>query len=148
MTKVVYLLIVFFFYTGGVRVYPETVIITNPDTNISTLKIKEVKDIYTGKRTRWNGSGRIILVTLTDSEVHREFLWDFLKKTPTQFRNYWRRKVFTGEGKNPKAFDSEARLIDFVAQTKGALGYVSAEASPGGKGVKIIRITDSKGGSR
>lgn len=122
--------------------FPDVLIITNPDTHISSLKKKEIKDIFTGKRTRWNGSEKVIIATLKNSEVHEEFLRQFVKKTPSQFKNFWRRKVFTGEGKMPKTFKSEARLIDFVASTKGAVGYIS---SPTTKPVKIIKNSDNKG---
>ncbi len=144
MKKAMCVLFVFFAWTTGF-LYPGILIVTNPGTDISSLKTKDVKDIFTGKRTRWNGSGKIILATLKDPGVHREFLRRFVKKTPSQFRNFWRRKVFTGEGKNPKAFDSEAALIAFVSKTKGAVGYIS---SPKRKGVKIVTILDNKGGGR
>ena len=128
---------------GIFPVFPDVLIITNRGTEISSLKKKEIKDIFTGKRTRWNGSGKIIIATLKNSGVHEEFLRQFVKKTPSQFRNFWRRKVFTGEGKIPKVFTSEANLIDFVARTKGAVAYIS---SPTRKPVKIIEISDKKGG--
>jgi hypothetical protein len=33
--------------------------------------------------------------------------------------------VFTGQGAMPKTFDSESALIEYVADTPGAVGYVS-----------------------
>ena len=126
-------------------VFSDVLIIANPDTELSSLKKKDIKDIFTGKRTRWNAGGKIIIAILESSDVHKEFLWEFVRKTPSQFRNYWRRKVFTGEGKFPRSFRSEAELIDFVAGTKGAVGYIS---SPAKKPVKVIEIYDGKGGGR
>lgn len=126
-------------------VTPRVLVITNPDTQLSTLDKKDVMDIFTGKRTRWNGSGKITLAILEDSELHREFLQEYVKKTPSQFKNYWRRKVFTGEGRIPRTFANEAELIDFITSTKGAVGYISG---PTTKPVKVLEISDSKGGSR
>jgi ABC-type phosphate transport system substrate-binding protein len=139
MKKKVVLLCVFLVWTG-LLVYPEVLIITHPDTPISSLKKKDVKDIFTGKKTRWGGE-KIVIATLRDSEVHGEFLRLFVKKTPPQFKNFWRRKVFTGEGKIPKSFKSEAQLAAYVAATKGAIGYISA---PTNKPVKIISIDNGK----
>lgn len=141
MKKTVLLLLVFLCLTTYF-VFPEVLVITNQDTQISSLKKKEIKDIFTGRRSRWNDSGKIIIATLQDSEVHQEFLREFVKKTPSQFRNFWRRKVFTGEGKLPKTFNSEAKLINFVARTKGAVGYIS---TPTNKPVKVISVSDNKG---
>ncbi len=123
----------------GWSVFPDVLIITNPDTHLSSLKKDEVRDIFTGKRTRWNGSGKIIIATLEDSEIHRVFVREFVKKTPSQFKNYWRQKAFTGEGMIPRIFRDEESLIEFIANTKGAVGYISA---PTTKPVKTITITD------
>jgi ABC-type phosphate transport system substrate-binding protein len=135
------LLVWVFLFLATYFVFPEVLVITNQDTQISSLKKKEIKDIFTGKRSRWNGSGKIIIATLQDSKVHQEFLREFVKKTPSQFKNFWRRKVFTGEGKLPKTFDSETKLINFVSRTKGAVGYIS---TPTKKPVKVISVKDNK----
>ncbi len=133
------------FYWATFFVFADVLIITNPETGISSLEKKEVKDIFTGKKTLLEGKKKIVIAVLEDSEVHRKFLRKFIKKTPSQFRNFWRRKVFTGEGKSPKTFKSEAGLIAFVAGTKGAIGYIS---TPTDKPVKVIAIGRGKGGSR
>lgn len=138
--------LLWFFFTWALCLaFPDILIITNPDTQISSLKSKEIKDIFTGKKTRWNGDGKIIIATLKDSAVHEEFLREFVKKTPSQFKNFWRRKVFTGESKMPKTFADETSLIEFVASTKGAVGYIS---SPTDRPVKIIKNSDNKGDRR
>ena len=123
-------------------VFPDVIIITNPDNQISSLKKKEIQDIFTGKRSRWNGSGKIIIATLKNSKVHEEFLREFVKKTPSQFKNFWRKKVFTGEGKMPKTFENEAALVEFIVSTKDAVGYIS---TPTDRPVKIIKNSDHKG---
>jgi ABC-type phosphate transport system substrate-binding protein len=138
MKKTFCSLLLFLFLTSFF-IFPEVLIISNPDNKISTLKNKDIKDIFTGKRTLWNGHGQIIIATLYDSEVHRKFLEKFVQKTPSQFKNYWRQKVFTGEGMLPKTFKDEESLIEFIASTRGAVGYIS---SPPHKPVKIMHISD------
>ncbi|MCP5046183.1 MAG: hypothetical protein GY940_03365 [bacterium] len=142
MKKRIFWLSLIFSWTA-LFMFPDVVLITNPGTKISSLDKKDVKDIFTGKKTFWDGNCKITLAILEGSEVHNVFLRKFIKKTPSQYRNFWRRKVFTGEGKNPKSFKNEARLIDFVARTKGAVGYISA---PTTKPVKVIEIGERKGG--
>ena len=46
--------------------------------------------------------------------------------------------VFTGQGAMPRAFESEAALLQFVASTPGALGYVN-RVVPGDK-VKPLSV--------
>jgi TonB family protein len=40
----------------------------------------------------------------------------------------------------PKELGSDAEVVDYVARTKGAIGYVSAEAST--EGVKILAVIE------
>ncbi|HLP46958.1 MAG TPA: hypothetical protein VK186_11005 [Candidatus Deferrimicrobium sp.] len=128
-----------FLFLTPLFTFSEVLIISNLENKISTLKNKDVKDIFTGKKTIWNGNGQIIIATLYDSEVHRKFLEKFVKKTPSQFKNYWRQKVFTGEGMLPKTFKNEESLIEFIAATRGAVGYISA---PPDNRVKTLLIID------
>ncbi|NIM11452.1 MAG: hypothetical protein GTO45_36925 [Candidatus Aminicenantes bacterium] len=124
---------------GTKFIFPDVLIVTNKETRLTSLKKKDIRDIFTGKKKRWENNGKITLAVLKNSAVHKQFLKQFVSKTPSQFRNYWREKVFTGEGKSPRSFKTEKRLIDFVANTKGAIGYISF---PQDKRVKIIRITE------
>ncbi|MDQ1351380.1 MAG: hypothetical protein QG657_1682 [Acidobacteriota bacterium] len=137
--KKIYILTWIILVLGPFVAFPEVFIISNPDIRISSLNNTDVKEIFTGKKTRWEGNEKISIATLYNSEVHRKFLEQFVKKTPFQFKNYWRSKVFTGEGMLPKTFQNEESLIEFVAATRGAVGYISA---PTNKAVNIIRIVD------
>ncbi|HLP48389.1 MAG TPA: hypothetical protein VK469_20785 [Candidatus Kapabacteria bacterium] len=112
-------------------------IITNPGAQVLELKKKDIRDIYTGVKTMWDTGGKVIIAIVEGSKLHKQFLAEYVNKTPIQFRNYWREKVFTGEGENPKTFKTEEGLIDFVANTRGAIGYISA---PPENGVTIVKI--------
>ncbi|UCH95786.1 MAG: substrate-binding domain-containing protein [Candidatus Aminicenantes bacterium] len=140
MKKEMVLLFLLVFFLSGTRfIFPGVVVITNPDTGISSLKQKEIREIFTGKKKSWENDGKITLAILKNSKIHKQFLKQFVSKTPSQFRNYWREKVFTGEGSSPRTFETEERLINFVSRTKGAIGYIS---SPKNKRVKIIKIIE------
>ena len=124
---------------GTSFIFPDVLIVANNETRLTALKKKEIRDIFTGKKKRWENNGKIILAVLKKPAVHKQFLRQFVHKTPSQFRNYWREKVFTGEGTIPRSFKTEKSLIDFVARTKGAIGYISF---PQNKRVKIVKIVD------
>jgi ABC-type phosphate transport system substrate-binding protein len=64
-------------------------------------------------------------VTLKGGPAHEVFLKNHVGEDPEEFRSQWRKVVFTGQGAMPKAFDSESALIEYVAATPGAIGYVS-----------------------
>ncbi len=77
-------------------------------------------------------------VTLKGGAVHEVFLTKHLGESPDEFRAQWRKAVFTGQGSMPKAFDSESSLIEYVATTPGALGYVSRVSAT--DNVKLITV--------
>jgi ABC-type phosphate transport system substrate-binding protein len=47
--------------------------------------------------------------------------------------------VFTGQGSMPKTFDTESALMEYVAATPGAIGYVGASAA-NHEGVKTLAV--------
>ena len=129
---------------------PEVFLIVNRETRLSStsFKKKDIKDIYTGKITRWGDGSKIVLTIRDRTKLNRQFLRDCVKKTPSQFRNFWRRKVFTGEGQSPKSFKTEKDLIAFIAKTKGAIGYISNRSSIADLTVKIIPLSGNRGGKK
>jgi hypothetical protein len=137
------LLIFLFLFLGwdGRFIFSKMRIITHPDTHVASLKQKDIRDIFLGRKKSWDKNEKITLATLKKGKAHKQFLDRFVNKTPFQFRNYWREKVFLGEGESPKSFETEEKLINFVAGTKGAIGYIS---SPPTRSVKIIPIIAEK----
>ncbi len=103
----------------------DVIIIANKSVHESSLSSKEIKNIFLGRKTQWSNNKKIIFVTLKGVEVHGIFLKEYTGKTPFQYINYWRKQVFTGKGRPPKSFKTESSLVDYVANTEGAIGYVS-----------------------
>jgi hypothetical protein len=144
MKKIV-ILIFLFLFLGWDRdvIFSEVLIVTHPNISITALKKNELRDIFLGRKQRWEKDEKITLVILKEGGVHKQFLKQFVNKTPFQFRNYWREKVFLGESESPKSFKTEERLIHFIARTKGAIGYIS---SPTTSSIKVIPIIEEKEG--
>jgi len=46
--------------------------------------------------------------------------------TPKKLIGVWKKVIFTGLGTPPKIVSTEAEMIQYVASTKGAIGYISA----------------------
>ena len=80
----------------------------------------------------------MVLVILEGGDAHDKFVKKFAGKTAKQFQNFWRKMVFSGKGKMPQAFASEADLAAFVAGNPGAIGYVAKGAAiDGAKEIKV-----------
>lgn len=116
----------------------EVVIITNKSVPTDMLKKEDIKNIFTGKMTRWEDNQKITFVTLPQSEIHHGFLKEFVKRTPEQYSRHWKKQIFTGKGTKPRSFKTQEKLINYVAGTKGAIGYISSEVIT--DKIKVLKV--------
>ncbi|MDM8535434.1 hypothetical protein QUF70_01635 [Desulfobacterales bacterium HSG17] len=104
------------------------IIICNKDVSETALDKTDIIKIFLGKKTEWQDSQKINFAIMRNDSLHKAFLKQHIGKTKSQFRNYWRKKVFTGKGRAPKKLDSSELMVQFVAKTSGAVGYISEES--------------------
>ncbi|MBU0995790.1 MAG: substrate-binding domain-containing protein [Proteobacteria bacterium] len=104
-------------------------IIANKDVPADHLTPEAIKKIFLGDTTNWNANEGIIVVLSKDETVQGAFIKQYIKRTPYQFENVWRRNLFTGKGARSIRISNMEDLIQFVATTKGAIGYVPADTN-------------------
>jgi len=107
----------------------DVVLVANEGVQISEITDTDLRAIFIGTKTRFADGSHAVPVTLKGGAVHEVFLKNHLGESLEEFRSQWRKVVFTGQGGMPKAFDSESALIEYVAATPGAIGYVSRISS-------------------
>ena len=100
--------------------------VVNDSVPEESLSADAVQEIFLGRKTRWSDGQKIVPATLKQGQAHEDFLKGYIRKTPHQFRDYWRRLVFTGRGSAPDVFDFPEDLVEFVKKTPGAIGYLPA----------------------
>jgi len=89
----------------------------------------ELRAVFLQRRRFWDSGAKIQAVNLPPSNhVRRSFSLRVLGATPEELDEYWREQYFHGE-RPPYVFASEEAVLRFVAQTPGAIGYVSACAA-------------------
>jgi hypothetical protein len=103
----------------------DVVLVANQGVQISEIRDADLRAIFMATRTRFSDGSHAVPVTLKGGPVHEVFLRNHVGENPEEFRSRWSKKIFTGQGAMPKAFDSESALIEYVAATRGAVGYVS-----------------------
>ncbi len=109
------------------RAQAQTKVIVSSDVEVSAITQAEIARIYLGKKTFWDSGARIQPSLLDEkSPLTESFLEENLKKTVRQFRAYWKRHLFSGQGTAPKTFASSKLVADFVAASPGAIGIVDA----------------------
>ncbi len=115
----------------------DVAVIAHPSVNESSLSSDDVGNILLGKKTTWS-AGAIKVAILSEGPAHDAMLKTYAQRTADQFDKHWKKLVFTGKGIMPAQFKTEAELVDYVAKTPGAFGYIapgSANAS-----VKVVPV--------
>ena len=127
-----------FLFTGISPLWGEVVFIVNPSSTIEGADRTLIKEIFLGQIVKWSDSSDVSFVLLGEDEAtHKEFVREYLKRNPTQFKNHWKKMLFSGKGKIPKMLPPE-KVVEFVATTKGAIGYIGKDADL--STVKILNV--------
>lgn len=103
-----------------------------------SISAGELKSVFLlQKRALQDGS--IVTPVVQKSGATQElFLREYMDCDPEEIHTYYYGLVFTGKGVMPKELHSDAEVVEYVARTRGAIGYVSSAASS--KGVKILAV--------
>lgn len=105
-------------------------VVVNNDVNITSLTRSEVRDIFTSRKQYWSGGSKITVFVLdSDTPAHQAFCRQVLNMFPYQLDRLWNQIIYSGQGERPKTVESESALINAVASTPGAIGYIYDEAT-------------------
>jgi TonB family protein len=110
------------------------------------ISANEVKSVFLEEYNSLRDGTHVEPVLEKDGPVHEAFLHEYLGGTDDDLQNYYRALVFSGRGSMPKQLGSDAEVVAYVARTKGAIGYVSAEAI--GEDVKTLTIVRGGNGAQ
>jgi ABC-type phosphate transport system substrate-binding protein len=120
-----------------VQAKAQVIVIVNPSVKSADVSKSDLKDVFTGASTSLGG-GSVVPVLEKAGTAHEEFLQAYIGKNDTAYRAGWRSLVFSGQGSMPKSVDGDAAVVEFVAHTPGAIGYIG-KASPH-EGVKVLTV--------
>ncbi len=123
----------------------EVKIIANKSVPADVISPGELKGVFLEEKNSLGDGTHVEPVLQKGGRVHEAFLREYLGRTDDDLRTYYRTLVFTGRGSMPKELGSDAEVVAYVAGSRGAIGYVSAETST--SGVKTLTIADAMGGS-
>jgi ABC-type phosphate transport system substrate-binding protein len=118
--------------------WADMVIIVHQNVPETTITEKTLQEIFLGKRVQWKDNSTIHPVTVREAKLHKAFLKQYVNKSIAKWNAHWKRMVFTGNGTPPKQFTTQQELLEYVAKTAGAIGYVDAE--PSIENVTIIAV--------
>jgi TonB family protein len=105
-------------------------VIANGGVRADMISANELKSVFLEKSNSLRDGTYVEPVLEKDGPVHEAFLHEYLAAgTDDDLQSYYRALVFSGRGSMPKQLGSDAEVVAYVARTKGAIGYVSAETA-------------------
>jgi ABC-type phosphate transport system substrate-binding protein len=113
-------------------------VIVNSSVSASSVSGEELKRIFLGTKSSLDDGSHVQPVFEKGGPAHEAFLQNYLGKSDAALMTYYRSLVFTGKGSMPKILATDAEMAEYVAKTKGAIGYVSAGTST--TGVKVLEV--------
>lgn len=137
-TKNLWLLLAASWFGGG-GMAAEIRVIANPSVKVSGVSPEELKAVFLETRSSLADGSHVQPVLLKTGALHESFSRRYIGKSATALEIYYRSLVFTGKGLMPKTVNTEQQLVEYVAKTKGAIGYVSAGAALSGVNVVDVR---------
>lgn len=120
------------------RAEAQVIVIANPGVKAADVSKSDLRDVFTGAATSLKDGSHVTPALLKGGAANDQFLSAYVGKSGTALLAGWRNLVFSGQASMPKTVDSEAAMVEFVAHTPGAIGYVS-KAAPH-DGVKVLEV--------
>ncbi len=112
-------------------------IIANESIAATSITADEMKGVFLSTKTSLSDGSHVVPVLEKGGPAHEAFLKE-LGKTDSALETYYRSLVFTGKASMPKTLGADAEVVAYVAKTKGAIGYVGADAAT--DGVKTLEL--------
>jgi len=139
----VYLLLTLF--VGGLAARAAAdgfVVVAHAEVEGSTISRETLRAIYLKKVLRWSDQTSIQPVDQSShSPVRQAFSEEVLGQSLGELQMFWRNRLTVDRVLPPQIQATDAEVLEFVASHRGAIGYVSAEASLP-PDVKAVRIKD------
>lgn len=97
--------------------------------NNNTLDKVTVRKLFLGKIEHFpDGSPAIPLVYPEEELIAQAFNFLLLNRNKVQYRSYWARIIFTGQGHPPETAYNDEEIINYVKNNPSAISYINSTA--------------------
>jgi len=117
-------------------------IIANSSVRADSISASEIRGVFLEDKRSLSDGSHVEPVLAKSGAAHEAFLRQYIGQSDDALRTHYRTLVFTGTGAMPKFLDSDAEIVNYVAKTKGAIGYVSSDFPA--EGVKVLTILQTE----
>ncbi len=140
ISKIVLFMMMLYALSETKAIAENILVIVNPGVTATAIDSSTVSTIYQAKKSKWDSGESINVAMLKSGPVHEKFVKDIVDITPKNLLRIWRKVIFTGLGNPPNIFKTEKDLVNFVAETNGAIGYINASTPH--KNVKVASLAE------
>ena len=120
------------------QVHAQVLVISNSSVKAADVSSADLRDVFTGVSSTLKDGSHVTPVLLKPGAINDSFLTLYIGRSDSAFRANWRSLLFSGQGVMPRTLDSETAVVEYVAHTPGAIGYI-AKSTPH-EGVKILAV--------
>jgi len=117
-------LCIFLFATVAPALSAEVAVIAHPSVPADQLDRTSLFDVYSGDIQEWANGAPIVLIDLKPKTDIKEAFYDYLGKSASRMKSIWMKNMLTGEGQPPVSVESQEAILERVASTPGAVGYI------------------------
>ena len=105
----------------------DLVVIMSAHSQVDSLSSTQVARCFLGKQACLPTGDSAVAVDQPKGDLRDHFYLKFTAKPRAVLASFWAQRVFTGAGKPPPQLASAAEVIEFVANTPNAMGYVDRQ---------------------
>ncbi len=101
-------------------------VIVHPGVAAREIPVNLARSIFGMRQVSWpDGSAVRVFVLPEQRDLHGSLCREVLNIYPYQLQQSWNRLVYSGTGQAPVEVASEKEMLEKVAATPGAIGYVN-----------------------
>jgi len=124
--------------------HSQVAVITHLHTPTDTVSKTQLLDFYTGDVRAWESGRQVVVFDLKPKNETKKLFYQYLGKSPSRMKSIWMKRMLLGEGDPPEACDTEEELLEKVANTPGAIGFVSKTKAATLDSVKTLVLINKK----
>ena len=119
----------------------DMVVIVNSDNPIGNMNTTDARNYFLRKvKSRWPGTNAKIkpVDRIGDPQEKSDFYEKVLDMSREEVTRYFMERQYQKAESTPSKKSSGTSVVDYVAMTPGAIGYVKSNDATGNSGVKVV----------
>ncbi len=103
-------------------------VIANQQVELVQISTGSLRSIFAMRKRTWPSGETVKVFVLADNNpTHVRFTKELLHTFPYNLRRIWDRRVFSGIGQYPTLLSSESEMMEKIASTTNAIGYIQGK---------------------